>query len=133
MDIDGVRTFLAIAELGGFTRAAQRLHGSQPAISRRLGILEHELGAPLFERFRGRASLTEAGRAFLPHAEAALASIGTDAMPCEGCRRGVEGRDLARAGRYPRRYAYRGRIAAVRGAIEECPARASHGVEPRGN
>lgn len=91
MDVDGVRTFLAIAELGGFTRAAQRLHRSQPAISRRLGLLEHELGAPLFERFRGRASLTEAGRAFLPHAEAALASLrdGRDAV--RGLQTGVEG------------------------------------------
>ena len=75
MDIDGIQTFLTIAELGGFTRAGRRLHRSQPAISRRLGLLEQELGAPLFERLRGRARLTEAGRAFLPHAEAALASI----------------------------------------------------------
>ena len=52
MDIDGVETFLAIAELGSFTRAARRLHRSQPAISRRLEIVEHELGAPLFERLR---------------------------------------------------------------------------------
>ena len=82
MDIDGIQTFLAIAELGSFTRAAQRLHRSQPAISRRLGILEHELGAPLFERLRGRVRLTEAGRVLLPHAEAALASLrdGHDAV-----------------------------------------------------
>jgi len=44
MEIDEIQTFLTIAELGGFTRAAQRLHRSQPAISRRLGILEQELG-----------------------------------------------------------------------------------------
>ncbi|HEY1934773.1 MAG TPA: LysR family transcriptional regulator [Acetobacteraceae bacterium] len=91
MDIDGIETFLAIAELGGFTRAAGRLHRSQPAISRRLGILEDELGAPLFERLRGRARLTDAGEAFLPHAEAALASLrdGRDAVL--GLRTGVEG------------------------------------------
>lgn len=82
MDIDAVRTFLTIAETGGFTRAGQRLHRSQPAISRRIDLLEHELGAPLFERMRGRARLTEAGRAFLPHAEAALAALkdGRDAV-----------------------------------------------------
>ncbi|MBN9088654.1 MAG: LysR family transcriptional regulator [Reyranella sp.] len=82
MDIDEVRTFLAIAETGGFTRAGQRLHRSQPAISRRIDQLEHELGATLFERMRGRARLTEAGRAFLPHAEAALAALkdGHDAV-----------------------------------------------------
>ena len=42
MDIDGLKTFVAIAELGGFTRAGARLHRSQPAISRRLGLLEQE-------------------------------------------------------------------------------------------
>ena len=62
MNIDEIQTFLAIVELGGFTRAGRQLHRSQPAISRRLGMLEHELGAPLFERLRGRARLTEAGR-----------------------------------------------------------------------
>jgi DNA-binding transcriptional LysR family regulator len=91
MNIGEIQTFLAIVELGGFTRAAQRLHRSQPAISRRLDILEHELGAPLFDRLRGRAKLTEAGRAFLPHAEAALASLrdGRDAV--RGLQTGVEG------------------------------------------
>jgi DNA-binding transcriptional LysR family regulator len=91
MDTDEIQTFLAIAELGSFTRAAQRLHRSQPAISRRLDILEHELGAPLFERLRGRARLPEAGRALLPYAEAVLASLrdGQDAV--RGLRAGIEG------------------------------------------
>jgi DNA-binding transcriptional LysR family regulator len=82
MDIDEIRTFLAIAETGGFTRAGQRLHRSQPAISRRIELLEYGLGVPLFDRMRGRARLTEAGRAFLPHAEAALAALkdGQDAV-----------------------------------------------------
>ena len=75
MDIDEITTFVAIAELGGFTRAAQRLHRTQPAISRRLNLLEQELGTPVFERIRGNARLTEAGRAFLPYAEAALAAL----------------------------------------------------------
>jgi DNA-binding transcriptional LysR family regulator len=91
MDIDGVETFLAIAELGSFTRAAQRLHRSQPAISRRLEIVEHELAAPLFERSRGQARLTEAGRTFLPHAEAALASLRTGREAVRGLQAGVEG------------------------------------------
>jgi DNA-binding transcriptional LysR family regulator len=75
MDVDAIRTFLAIAETGGFSRAGARLHRSQPAISRRIGLLEQELGAPLFERIRGRARLTDAGRAFLPHAEVAMAAL----------------------------------------------------------
>src|ERR1700730_5635869 len=75
MDIDEIRTFVSIAQLGGFTRAADRLHRSQPAISRRIGLIEQELGAPLLERVHGGASLTEAGRAFLPFAETVLSAI----------------------------------------------------------
>jgi DNA-binding transcriptional LysR family regulator len=58
------------------------LHCSQPAISRRIELLERELGAPLFERVRGGAHLTDAGRAFLPHAEAVLLAVrdGTEAV-----------------------------------------------------
>ena len=75
MGIDEIRTFVTIAQLGGFTRAADRLHRSQPAISRRIGLIEEELGAPLFERVRGRIALTGAGRAFLPFAEAVLSAV----------------------------------------------------------
>jgi DNA-binding transcriptional LysR family regulator len=75
MDIDEIRTFVSIAQLGGFTRAAGRLNRSQPAISRRIRIIEQDLGAALVERVRGGAKLTEAGRAFLPFAEAVLAAI----------------------------------------------------------
>jgi DNA-binding transcriptional LysR family regulator len=75
MDIDTMQTFVVIAQLGGFTRAAGRLHRSQPAISRRIGLLEQELGAPLLERVRGGVRLTEVGRTFLPFAEAALAAV----------------------------------------------------------
>lgn len=75
MGLDEIRTFVVIAETGSFTRAGQRLHRSQPAISRRVLLLEQELGVPLLERIRGRARLTEAGQAFLPHAETALAAL----------------------------------------------------------
>jgi DNA-binding transcriptional LysR family regulator len=74
MELDHVEAFVAIVRRGGFTRAAATLHLSQPAISRRVHLLEDELGAPLFERIRSGAALTDAGRAFLPHAEALLAS-----------------------------------------------------------
>jgi DNA-binding transcriptional LysR family regulator len=75
VDIDEIRTFVTIAQLGGFTRAADRLHRSQPAISRRIGMIEQELGAMLLERARGGAGLTAAGRAFLPFAELVLSAI----------------------------------------------------------
>jgi len=82
VEIDQVETFVAIVRGGGFTRAASLLHLSQPAVSRRLDLLERELGAPLFERIRSGVTLTEAGRTFLPHAEGLLASMhdGLDAV-----------------------------------------------------
>jgi len=91
MDLEEVRTFLTIAETGGFTRAGQRLHRSQPAISRRLDQLELKLGARLFDRIRGRARLTEAGRAFLPHAEAALAALNDGQQAVRDLQTGLRG------------------------------------------
>ncbi len=75
MNVDEIQTFVTVAELGGFTRAGEKLHRSQPAISRRITLLERELGAPLLERVRKGVKLTAAGKAFLPHAEAALAAM----------------------------------------------------------
>lgn len=82
MDLDQIRTFVAITRLRSFSRAAQSLHRSQPAVSRRIELLTEELGAPLFERVNGQTALTEAGMALLPHAEAALAATadGIDAV-----------------------------------------------------
>src|SRR5262249_38702281 len=74
VEIDQVEAFVTIVRRGGFTRAAAALHLSQPAVSRRVDRLARELGQPLFHRGQP-AGLTEAGRAFLPHAEALLASM----------------------------------------------------------
>lgn len=89
--IDEIEAFVSIARLGGFARAAEALHRSQPAISRRIEMLEDELDTPLFERVRGGVVLTEAGRSFLPYAEAVLASLkdGTEAV--RGLARGERG------------------------------------------
>jgi DNA-binding transcriptional LysR family regulator len=89
VEIDQLEAFVAIVRGRGFSRAASTLHLSQPAVSRRLALLESELGAPLFERIRTGVVLTEAGKAFLPHAEALLASMrdGVDAV------RALEGTD----------------------------------------
>ena len=75
VELDQVEAFVAIVRGGGFTRAAALLHLSQPAVSRRLELLEHDLGAPLFERTPKGVILTEAGRTFLPHAEGLLSSM----------------------------------------------------------
>src|SRR5262245_19826207 len=86
MELDHVEAFVALVRRGGFTRASSTLGLSQPAISRRVHLLEEELGAPLFERTRSGGVLTDAGRAFLPHAEALLASMrdGMDAVAALG-------------------------------------------------
>src|SRR5688572_33032644 len=91
MNIDEIQTFVAIADLGDFTQAGRQLHRSQPAISRRLSLLEDELGVPMFERIRGRARLTDAGRAFLPHAEAALAALKDGREAVHGLKTGMRG------------------------------------------
>lgn len=75
MTIDEIETFVCIAGVGGFTEASTRLGRSQPAISRRIRELERSLGAPLFDRTGRRVALTEAGKALLPHAQAALAAV----------------------------------------------------------
>lgn len=73
MELAHVQAFVAIVRCGGFTQASDSIHLTQPAISRRIALLEQELGAPLFERLPQGVALTEAGRAFLPHAETLLA------------------------------------------------------------
>jgi len=88
MELDHVEAFVAIVRHGGFTQASSTLHLSQPAISRRVHLLEHELGAPLFERVGRGVILTDAGRAFLPHAEALLASA-RDGGEAVGALRGT--------------------------------------------
>jgi DNA-binding transcriptional LysR family regulator len=74
MEMIEIEAFIAVAASGSFTRAATALHLSQPAISRRIELLERELGAPLYERVATGARLTEAGQAFLPHAQQLLAA-----------------------------------------------------------
>jgi DNA-binding transcriptional LysR family regulator len=65
MDVDNLRAFAAIAETGSFSAAAERLHLTQPAISKRIANLETQLDVSLFDRAARRVSLTEAGRALL--------------------------------------------------------------------
>ena len=68
MDFDGVQAFVAIAELGGFSRAARQLHITQTALTRRLQKLEAYLGLQLLDRTTRRVELTSVGREFLPQA-----------------------------------------------------------------
>ncbi|WP_326566272.1 LysR substrate-binding domain-containing protein [Amycolatopsis rhabdoformis] len=79
MDVHGrdLRYFVAVAEELHFTRAAERLYVSQPALSKQIRMLERQLGAALFDRDRRDVRLTAAGEALLPHARRVLAEWGT--------------------------------------------------------
>lgn len=72
MTFEQIRTFLWVARLGGFRRAADRLHLSQPAVSTRISNLEAELQVPLFERGPGDLVLTKHGQQLLAYAEQML-------------------------------------------------------------
>lgn len=66
MDLANLNAFIAIAEAGSFSEAAERLHLTQPAVSKRIAGLEQQLDTRLFDRLGREVSLTEAGRA-LPY------------------------------------------------------------------
>ncbi len=72
MTFEQIRTFLWVARLGGFRKAAERLHLSQPAVSTRIANLEQELRVTLFERGSGDLVLTKQGTLLLSYAEQML-------------------------------------------------------------
>jgi DNA-binding transcriptional LysR family regulator len=77
MELRQLRSFLAVADVRHFRRAAARLHVSQPALSRQIQQLERELGTPLFPRPPGPVVLTEAGRELQARARRALDELET--------------------------------------------------------
>ena len=91
MDIDALRTFLVVRETRGFSAAAEKLFRSQPAISRRIAVLEDEIGAPLFERVTGGVVLSEAGETLLPFARRAVAATEDCAVAMADLKTGRRG------------------------------------------
>jgi DNA-binding transcriptional LysR family regulator len=87
-----LQAFSEVARLGNITRAADMLFLSQPALTARLKRLEQELGVSLLVRDRRGARLTEAGRAFLPHVEVALAALAAGETTIREFGRQVGGR-----------------------------------------
>lgn len=75
MDIRGLRYFVAVAEAGSISRAAERCRVRQPSMSQQIGRLEGELGVALFDRLGRGVALTDAGRALLDKARGVLARV----------------------------------------------------------
>lgn len=69
MDFDQIETFLEVAKLSSFSRAAERRFRTQPAISSQIRSLEEEVGAKLLDRSGGRVAVTAAGKVFQKYAE----------------------------------------------------------------
>jgi len=80
MEFHQLRYFVAAAEDLSISRAAERLHVTQPALSRQIAALEEELGVALFDRIRKRIHLTDAGRFFLPKARQLICDAETGAQ-----------------------------------------------------
>lgn len=72
MELNQLKSFVAVAHHGNLTQAAERLFLSQPAVSAQIKAVEAELGTPLFTRASSGMTLTRAGEIFLPEAEALL-------------------------------------------------------------
>ncbi len=80
MEFHQLRYFVSAAEDLSISRAAERLHVTQPALSRQISVLEGELGVALFDRIRKRIHLTDAGRFFLPRARQLICDAETSAQ-----------------------------------------------------
>lgn len=72
IELDQLQAFLAVADTGSFSAAAEQIHLTQPAVSKRINSLESRLGQTLFNRLRRGVTLTEAGKLLVPKAEALL-------------------------------------------------------------
>jgi len=70
-----LQAFIAVADLGSFSRAGERLHLTQPAVSKRVQALETQLGVRLLDRIGKRVYLTDAGRLLKPRAEDLIRSM----------------------------------------------------------
>lgn len=86
MEVHQLKYFVAVAETGSFSRAAERCYVSQPSLSQQIIKLEQELGQPLFDRTSQGVLLTHAGRLLLGHARLVLMTLDDAARELECAR-----------------------------------------------
>lgn len=91
MELRHLVTFVAVADEGSFTRASDRLHIVQSAVSAGVRTLERELGTALFDRTTHQVQLTDAGHALLPEARATLAAARAAREAVDQVRGGLRG------------------------------------------
>jgi DNA-binding transcriptional LysR family regulator len=91
VDLRHLQTFVAVAEEESFSRAADRLHIVQSAVSATIRNLEREWGVTLFQRTTHQVGLSDAGRALLPEARAALAAAAAVEDAVDEVRGGLRG------------------------------------------
>jgi DNA-binding transcriptional LysR family regulator len=91
MELRHLATFVAVAEEGSFTRASDRLHIVQSAVSAGVRTLERELGTSLFDRTTHQVELTDAGHALLPEARTTLAAARAAREAVDQVRGGLRG------------------------------------------
>jgi DNA-binding transcriptional LysR family regulator len=87
-----LRAFLAVAETGSFSRAAEQLHLTQPAVSKRIQSLENGLDVKLFDRVGKRVHLTEAGSLLRPRARNLLSEVADTEVVLRNLHRRIDGR-----------------------------------------
>jgi DNA-binding transcriptional LysR family regulator len=85
MDTQHLRSFVAVARLGSFTRASQELFMTQSTVSRHVAALERRLDTVLLARGPRNVALTRPGSAFLPRAEAVLEAVDAAELAARGC------------------------------------------------
>ena len=91
MELRHLRSFLVVADELNVGRAAERLHLTQPTLSRQIAALERDLGVPLFARIRRRFTLTAAGEAFRPAAQDVVRRADEAARTAQRAHRGETG------------------------------------------
>ena len=91
IDFAGIQAFVSVAELGGFRRAADELHVTQTALTRRVQHLEAYLGVKLLDRTTRSVALTAVGREFLPRARGIVAETNAAVLELKEVSRNSRG------------------------------------------